>query len=81
MRSGQVSLSAGESINLHSTHEGEEMIIPLSGHGQLEGPDIKTIPFDQGSVVYVPPRITHKVVNTGDELLVYVYVYAPMSQD
>jgi len=79
MRSGQVCLAAGESISLHSTHEGEELIIPLTGRGQLEGPDIEPVPFERGSVVYVPPRVTHRVVNTGTEPLVYVYVYAPVS--
>ena len=75
LRSGQITLIPGDSVSLHSTQEGEELIIPLSGRGQLNGPGMNSLPVEPGSVLYIPPQTCHTVVNAGDEPLVYVYVY------
>jgi len=75
-RSGQVTLGLDDSISLHSTLEGEELIIPLSGSGKLTGPEMGPVLVEAGSVLYNPPRIWHRVSNTGNKPLVYLYVCA-----
>ncbi len=75
LRSGQITLIPGDSVSLHSTQEGEELIIPLSGRGQLNGPGMDRLPVEPGGMLFIPPQTWHTVVNTGDEPLVYVYVY------
>jgi len=76
LRSGQVTLAAGDSVSLHSTLEGEELIIPLSGSGKLTGPEMGPVLVEAGSVLYNPPRIWHRVSNTRNKPLVYLYVCA-----
>lgn len=81
LRSGQITLAPGDSVSLHTTQEGEELIIPLSGSGQLTGPEMEPLPVEPGSVLYNPPRTWHKVSNTGVEPLIYVYVYASLPDE
>lgn len=76
LRSGQVTLALGDSVSLHSTLEGEKLIIPLSGSGQLTVPEMEPLPVEAGSVLYNPPRTWHRVSNTGTKPLVYLYVCA-----
>jgi mannose-6-phosphate isomerase-like protein (cupin superfamily) len=76
LRSGYVRLHPGESIGLHSTHEGEEIIIPISGIGELRIPGYETLPVAPGSILYNPPETEHDVVNTGCEMLEYLYIFA-----
>lgn len=76
LHSGQVSLAVGDSVHTHSTEEGEELLLPLAGRGQLTVPGMDPLTLEPGSVLYIPPHTHHKVSNTGSEPLVYVYVYA-----
>ena len=78
MRSGCVTLAPGASVGLHSTHHGEELILPLSGCGELRAPGCVPLAVVPGCVLYNPPDTPHDVVNTGGQPLRYIYVYAPL---
>jgi len=78
LRSGHVLLAPGKSVGLHTTGEGEEMIIPLSGQGQLSGPAMEPLVVEPGFILYNPPRIYHDVTNTGTVPLSYIYVVAAL---
>ncbi len=63
------------SVPLHS-HTNEEVYIILSGKGTMTvGKEMKDI--EGFSVVYIPPNVEHSLVNTGQENLEIIYVYAP----
>lgn len=74
MRSGYVELLPGESVGLHSTEDYEEMIVPLSGSGQLTSPGLDPLPIMVNFILYNPPHTPHDVVNTGDVPLRYLYI-------
>ena len=76
MRSGLVRLKPGESIGEHTTGKNEESLVVLRGQGEarVEG---HAITFTGPALVYIPSASRHNVVNTGSELLEYVYVVAP----
>lgn len=76
MRAGYVVLFPGEAGGEHSTGNAEEMLIPLSGSGELHTPGLDALTIQQGCVLYNPPHTSHKVVNTGDRPLRYIYVVA-----
>jgi quercetin dioxygenase-like cupin family protein len=76
MRAGYVVLLPGESVDEHSTGNAEEMLIPLVGLGELRIPGLDSIAIRQGCVLYNPPHTSHKVINTGDRPLRYIYVVA-----
>jgi quercetin dioxygenase-like cupin family protein len=74
MRSGCVTLLPGESVGLHSTGEHEELVVTLSGRGELCSPGLDPLPLHNGCVMYNPPNTPHDVINTGDESLRYIYI-------
>jgi quercetin dioxygenase-like cupin family protein len=86
LRSGYVKLSPGESIGFHSTHASEEIIIPISGEGEIRFPGTETLRVSPGSMIYNPPETEHCVINTGEGVLEYIYIVAksqfpdPMTQ-
>jgi quercetin dioxygenase-like cupin family protein len=76
MRSGYVVLEPSKSVGKHNTEAYEEVVIVLSGVGEMrsaDGPALKLKPY---VVAYCPPDTEHDVVNTGSEPLRYVYVVA-----
>ena len=77
LRSGRVALSLGESSGNHSTERYEELIVALSGEGELRAEGQEPIAFGVGRVAYVPPDTTHEVVCTSENGLRYIYVVAP----
>ena len=77
MRSGRVVLNPGESVGEHSTKEHEEIIIVLEGSGEAFCEGHPPIPISKGTIVYIPPRSTHNIMNTGNTFLKYIYVVAP----
>jgi quercetin dioxygenase-like cupin family protein len=79
MRSGLVRLKSGETVGWHTTARHEEALVILRGRGEarIEGQPAR--PFTAPRLVYIPPATRHNVANTGDELLEYVYVVAPVS--
>jgi mannose-6-phosphate isomerase-like protein (cupin superfamily) len=80
MRSGYVELLPGESVGLHNTENCEELIVPLSGHGQLTSPGADPLPITINFVLYNPPNTPHDVVNTGDVPLRYIYIVTTSSK-
>jgi quercetin dioxygenase-like cupin family protein len=78
MRSGYVQLKPGESVGWHTTGQHEEAIVILRGQGEalLDGQPSRA--FQAPGLVYVPPMTRHNMSNTGNELLEYVYVVAPV---
>ncbi len=77
MRSGLVRLKPAESVGWHTTGPNEEALVILQGQGEalLEGHPKLTLAGP--GFAYMPPATRHNVVNTGNELLEYVYVVAP----
>jgi len=80
MRSGLVQLKPGESVGEHTTGDHEEALVILHGQGRAEVEGRKAIPISAKRLIYIPPRTRHNVTNTGDVLLEYVYVVAPVEK-
>ena len=77
MRSGRVYLKPGEACGQHSTKQHEELLVFLSGQGELQiGPNNR-LAIGAGRTAYIPPQTLHDVRNTGTEPLSYVYCVAP----
>ena len=74
MRSGLVQLPPGEAVGEHSTHRKEELIIVLGGEGELRLNGSGSMAIAHGMTAYCPPDTEHNVVNTGTDVLRYVYV-------
>jgi mannose-6-phosphate isomerase-like protein (cupin superfamily) len=79
MRSGRVYLASGQACGQHSTKDREELLVFLSGRGELMIAETDSFQVGQGQVAYIPPQTIHDVKNTGAEQLVYVYCVAPCS--
>ena len=78
MRGGSVRLKPGESVGWHSTGQNEEALTILQGSGaaNIQGRD--DVRFHAKMLVYIPPDTRHNVTNTGNEVLEYVWVVAPL---
>jgi oxalate decarboxylase/phosphoglucose isomerase-like protein (cupin superfamily) len=76
MRSGVVVLDPGESVGRHSTGSREELIVVLEGKGELLIEEAGPLAIEAGLAAYVPPAMSHDVVNRGEVPLRYVYVVA-----
>jgi mannose-6-phosphate isomerase-like protein (cupin superfamily) len=81
MRSGKVYLAPGKSCGLHSTKDREELLVFLSGSGELLIGENDRHQVGQGKVAYIAPQTAHDVRNTGDEPLIYVYCVAPVAAE
>jgi mannose-6-phosphate isomerase-like protein (cupin superfamily) len=79
MRSGRVYLPPGQACGRHSTKDREELLVFLSGCGELLIGEEDCFEVGQGKVSYIPPQTAHDVRNTGSEPLVYVYCVAPVA--
>lgn len=79
MKSGRVYLRPGDSVGEHNTNENEEIIVFLSGSGELvaEG---KSKPVGKGKVSYAPPNTIHNIRNTGKGPLVYIFCVSPAAR-
>lgn len=76
MESGFVVIAPSKAGETHSTKTYEEVLVVLSGSGEMRVTDRPAIKFHSLNVVYCPPQTEHKIVNTGTEPLKYVYVAA-----
>ena len=66
--------------HLHAWRPAAEVYLGLRGSGLMlledeRGADVRLLPLDAGSAVYVPGYTTHRTVNIGDEPLIYIGVY------
>jgi len=77
MRSGRVYLKAGEACGQHSTKHHEELLVFLSGQGELLIGDKDRLAVGVGKVAYIPPQTLHDVRNSGSGPLTYIYCVAP----
>jgi quercetin dioxygenase-like cupin family protein len=76
LRSGVVTLDPGSGVGAHSTEDFEELIIVLTGEGELRIMGHAPLAIAVGQAAYCPPQSEHDVVNTGAGLLRYVFVVA-----
>ena len=81
MRSGRVYLAPDQACGQHSTKDREELLVFLSGRGQLLIAEQDKLEVGQGKISYIPPNTLHDVKNTGSVPLVYVYCVAPVHGD
>ena len=78
MRSGRVYLPPGQACGQHSTGDNEEVLVFLSGLGELLIGENGSFQVGQGKVSYIPPHTTHNIKNTGADPLIYIYCVAPI---
>jgi quercetin dioxygenase-like cupin family protein len=78
MRGGSVRLKPGESVGWHSTGKNEEALVILHGSGAANVEGHTDVPLSASRLVYIPPGTKHNVTNTGNELLEYVWLVAPV---
>jgi len=81
MRSGRVYLAPGKSCGQHSTKDREELLVFLSGRGELLIGENGRYQVGQGKVAYIPPKTAHDISNTGNGPLIYVYCVAPVADE
>jgi mannose-6-phosphate isomerase-like protein (cupin superfamily) len=74
MKSGYVVLKPGQLVGYHTTGSNEELLVPLSGSGELLVTGQESLNISPGCVLYNPPHTEHDVRNTGSEPLIYIYV-------
>jgi mannose-6-phosphate isomerase-like protein (cupin superfamily) len=77
MHSGFVRLAPNRTVGRHTTGKKEETLVILHGQGDALLDGGKKLSFVAPAVVYFPPSTFHDVLNTGKDLLEYVYVVAP----
>jgi quercetin dioxygenase-like cupin family protein len=70
---GVSSFAPGTSTAMLS-HETEELAFVLSGQGELRLDD-EVVPYGPRSALYIPARVWHAVVNTGDEPVSMVFAF------
>jgi putative monooxygenase len=66
----------GSMVPEHEHGNEEEVMLFLSGRGKFVTED-QEIPLEPGVCVYNPPGGKHKILNTSDEVLRFVWIYAP----
>jgi len=79
MRSGRVYLHSSQNCGQHSTKNNEELLVFLSGRGELLIGKEDYFHVSRGKVSYIPPHTLHDIKNTGGEPLVYIYCVAPVA--
>jgi len=77
MRSGRVHLPQGQACGQHSTKNHEELLVFLTGQGELLVGEKDRLAVGAGKVAYIPPETLHDVRNTGSQPLAYIYCVAP----
>jgi mannose-6-phosphate isomerase-like protein (cupin superfamily) len=81
MRAGRVLLQPGKSVGQHSTKKQEELLVFLSGQGNMligEVGKTQSFPVCKGKVSYIPPQTLHDIQNSGTEPLVYIFCVCPI---
>ncbi len=66
----------GSMVPEHKHELEEEVMFFISGKGKFITED-EEIPIEPGVCIYNPPGGSHKIVNTGDEILKFVWIYSP----
>jgi putative monooxygenase len=66
----------GGMVPEHKHEKEEEVMFFIEGKGEFVTKD-ETIQLKPGICVYNPPGEFHKIVNTGDEILKFIWIYSP----
>lgn len=66
----------GGQVPPHKHEKEEEVMFFLQGKGKFITEDDE-IELRPGICVYNPPGAVHSIVNTGDEVLKFIWIYAP----
>lgn len=74
MYSGLVTIKPGETVGHHNTENYEEMLVVLSGEGEMIFEEGLPLILKYGMVAYCPPHTEHDVKNIGTIPLKYIYV-------
>ena len=80
MRSGRQAILPGAQCGEHSTNAHEEVLVVLDGQGTAKLGDGTDLAIRGGQIVYIPPHTTHNIANTGEDVLRYIYVVAPVRE-
>jgi quercetin dioxygenase-like cupin family protein len=72
--SGLVTLKPGEKVGEHDTEHYEEVLVVLSGEGQMIFKNGSLLELKFGVLAYCPPNTAHNVKNTGKKPLKYLYI-------
>lgn len=80
MRSGRVYLEPGKACGQHSTKNHEELLVFLTGQGELALGNGDRLAVGAGKAAYIPPETLHDVQNTGTGPLAYIYCVAPAAE-
>lgn len=67
----------GAMVPDHLHENEEEVMFFLSGRGIFITDDEEQISLESGVAIYNPPGVKHRIVNTGDEVLRFIWIYAP----
>ncbi len=73
---GLEEIDQNSEIPLHSHSEAEEIIFVISGEGIVYIDDEKAN-LKTGTVIFIPPNVEHRFVNTGDEPLWITWTLSP----
>jgi quercetin dioxygenase-like cupin family protein len=76
MESGLVTLAPSTSGHKHSTKKYEEVLVIISGTGEMRITGKPALDLKPNVVAYCPPMTEHLIVNTGSVPLKYLYVAA-----
>jgi len=76
LRSGYVVLKPKESVGQHNTGPCEEVVLVIRGTGLVHYGKESKLKVKQGAFIYIPPQMPHNVINSGKDLLKYVYIAA-----
>ena len=72
---GHSTLFPGGSIPTHA-HANEEVYVILSGRGEMRvGDEVELV--SATTAIYIPSDVPHSLVNTGEDELVVMWMYAP----
>jgi len=66
----------GSAATPHSHDEAENVFYVIQGRG-LAILDGDRIPIQPGTLVFIPPKVEHAVINTGEQNLIMVFVASP----
>jgi len=71
----------GNASEFHTHVNEEEVMIYLKGKGTMLKVDGEKVPLKEGDITYVPANEPHRLLNTGDEDFVFLFIYSPMGPE
>lgn len=71
----------GEASSLHAHEGAEEVDVVLAGRGEVVDGAGRRVSFGPHDVIFIPKGLEHQHVNTGEEVLVLLWCYAPPAEN